>query len=330
MANNNAWTTSLGQAYYNDPSDVMNAIQVMRQRAQAAGNLASNRQVRVSQAAPSDAYALESDTPDVYDGPAVVPPPPEMIAIEPAQPDVVYVPMYDPALVYGAPMAMYPDYIYRSPPMMPGVAVVGPISFGTGIIIGATFGAVAWGWHAWGVHWGGPHDHGGYGRPGGWQRPAVVYNHTTYVSRSPAFVNHRFNENRPNNATHAPNFSAPNNRELPSARPMTMPHFTPNDERPGTRPEARPFAQPVPHPQPEPHPQPRLHPQPEPHPQPQLHSQPQFHPQPQFRPQPHPQPQQHMQQHLQPMERPHPQQQPQPRPAPAAPHHEGGHDDRHH
>lgn len=249
MANNEAWMSSLGQAYYNDPSDVMNAIQVMRQRAQAAGNLGSNRQVKVVQEAPSEAYVPESDAPVVYDGPPIVPPPSQMLVIEPAQPDVVYVPMYDPALVYGAPMAMYPDYVYRSPPMMPGVAVVGPVSFGTGIIIGATFGTVAWGWHAWGMHWGGPHGHDDHGRPGGWQRPAVVYNHTTYVSRSPVVVNHRFNENRFNNNRINGNTRTPVNpgvnRDLPNSRPMTVPHFTPNDARPRARPAARPYGQPA-------------------------------------------------------------------------------------
>lgn len=77
MASNPAWTTSLGQAYYNDPTDVMNAIQVMRQRAQTSGHLRSGGQMRVTQvaqAAPTG-YTPANDAPVVYAGPAIVPPP---------------------------------------------------------------------------------------------------------------------------------------------------------------------------------------------------------------------------------------------------------------
>jgi hypothetical protein len=48
MAGNIPWTEALGQAYYNDPADVMNAIQVMRQRASKAGRLKNNDKLRVA------------------------------------------------------------------------------------------------------------------------------------------------------------------------------------------------------------------------------------------------------------------------------------------
>src|SRR2546425_9328044 len=82
---NLSWTSSLGDAYVNQSEDVMNAVQVMRQRAQAAGNLKTTPQEEVSQQGPT-------------------------IVIEPADPQVVYVPQYDPWLAYGAPLAIWPSW----------------------------------------------------------------------------------------------------------------------------------------------------------------------------------------------------------------------------
>src|SRR6266568_2913018 len=48
MASNLSWTSALGDAYFNIPQDVMNSIQVMRQRASQAGNLKSNPQQKVT------------------------------------------------------------------------------------------------------------------------------------------------------------------------------------------------------------------------------------------------------------------------------------------
>lgn len=263
MASNMDWTTALGQAYYNDPSDVLNAVQVMRQRAQAAGHLKSNRQMVVTTAPPvaTPQYVPAPDAPLIYDGPAVIPPPPETIVIEPAQPDVVYVPAYNPAVVYGAPVAYYPGYVYAPPVYAPGVGVtVGLITFGVGIAVGvALFSHVGWGWHNWGMHWAPPPNFGPRGPDGGW-RPSVVYNHTTYVSRTSTTIINRYNTNRVVN-NYGNNRPTPqqmrsqqvNERRLhtqqlpmqrhsgaaPAARPggpMTMPHFNTNDARPGARP----------------------------------------------------------------------------------------------
>jgi hypothetical protein len=150
LAHNLSWTSSLGQAFANQQADVMAAVQAMRAKAQAAGTLQSNSQITVTQPA--------SNT----------------IVIQPANPQVVYVPQYNPAVVYGAPVVV-PIYV---PPPLP-VASFG-LYFGTGISIGATFGGggwgggFGWGWHAWNVNWG-----GGWGGGGG---STIIYNHNTYIN----------------------------------------------------------------------------------------------------------------------------------------------------
>ncbi|KWF68401.1 DUF3300 domain-containing protein [Burkholderia pseudomultivorans] len=265
MASNPAWTTSLGQAYYNDPTDVMNAIQVMRQRAQASGHLRSGSQLRVTQAAPAAPanYTPAPDAPAVYSGPAVVPPPEQAIEIEPAQPDVVYVPSYNPAVVYGEPVSTYPGYVYRPPAYSTGEMVAaGVITFGVGVAVGAAiFGHHDWGWHSWGMNWGEPHRDEP-GRGDGWRRPAVVYNHTTYVSKSTTVINNitnirntRITNNTGGNVTNnttvernaIPSGAEPMRgqamQQRPGAAPMTMPHFGANDTRPGARPSPEAFAQ---------------------------------------------------------------------------------------
>jgi hypothetical protein len=268
MASNPAWTTSLGQAYYNDPTDVMNAIQVMRQRAQTSGHLRSGGQMRVTQvaqAAPSG-YTPANDAPVVYAGPAIVPPPAQAIEIESAQPDVVYVPSYNPTVVYGEPVSAYPGYVYQPPSYSTGeVVAAGVITFGVGIAVGAAiFGHHDWGWHAWGMNWGAPRPEGP-GWNGGWQRPAVVYNHTTYVSKSTTVINtitnvrntritNNYGGNVTNNTTNTTierNTMQPGAEPMrgqameqrPGAVPMTMPHFGANDARPGARPSPDAFAQ---------------------------------------------------------------------------------------
>ena len=124
MAKNLAWTSSLGQAFHDQQNDVMQAVQVMRQKAQAAGNLQSTPQIQVTQPAP------------------------QTIVIQPANPQVVYVPVYNPTVVYGTPYVVP----YWTPPP---VAYVGAgISFGIGIGIGVGWGGGCWGCgHPWG--WGG-------------------------------------------------------------------------------------------------------------------------------------------------------------------------------
>ena len=144
MDKNLSWTSSLGDAYYNQQQDVMDAVQVMRQRAEEAGNLKTT---------PQQTVTTQDST----------------IIIEPAEPDVVYVPAYDPWLVYGGPIVAWPGwYPY------PGIWYGGPyLSFGLGFGIGF-FGGYGWGWHLWGSDW---------------HHRSVTYDHDRYHSRSNTFYN---------------------------------------------------------------------------------------------------------------------------------------------
>ena len=101
-----SWTSELGEAYQNQPDDVMQAIQYMRHKAYDAGNLRSTPQERVYEQGPN-------------------------VDIQPADPDVVYVPTYNPAYVYGYPVGLWPGFY----PWW-GVGFGGPyISFGFGFPI---------------------------------------------------------------------------------------------------------------------------------------------------------------------------------------------------
>jgi hypothetical protein len=123
MDKNLSWTSSLGDAYVNQEQQVMDAVQVMRDRAEKAGNLKSTSQEKVS---------TQGQT----------------IVIEPADPEVVYVPQYDPWLVYGEPLGVWPSWYWY-----PGLYLQGPgIAFGFGFGVGF-FGGFGWGWHHWGYDW---------------------------------------------------------------------------------------------------------------------------------------------------------------------------------
>jgi Protein of unknown function (DUF3300) len=229
MAQNIQWTQSLGEAYVNDPTDVLNAIQVMRQRASAQGNLRTSAQQQVTtqpaqqvaQSEQASGYVDNGSAPPVYSGDPVVPPPQQIIQIEPAQPDAVYVPVYNPQTVYGGDVAYYPGYDY--PPPSPSyntgeVVAVGAVAFTAAIVVGAMFehgGGGGGGWHSWGMNWGGGrggYNGGNYG--GGFHRPAVVYNNQTYVSKSTTVINRYTVNNRyttVNNNNYANNRTINNN-----------------------------------------------------------------------------------------------------------------------
>src|SRR5277367_447863 len=198
MSSNLSWTSSLGDAYFNAPQSVMNAVQVMRQRAYQAGNLKSTPQqvVNVQNQAPGAAPPPE-ETSSGAPQTTVVQPPPQTIVIQPAQPDVVYVPTYNPTVVYGAPVAVYPGYV--APTYSTGAVVAtGLISFGLGMAIGASMnnGCCGWGYNSWGC---------------GWHNSTVVYNHNTYISNSNTFVNRNNYYNR--NNVNANNFNRNNVNE---------------------------------------------------------------------------------------------------------------------
>ena len=200
MAKNIDWTTSLGEAYVNDPTDVMNAIQVMRQRASSHGSLRSSTQltVQTQTATPVD-YQSDGGQP-VY---SVVPAPTQVIEIQPSNPDAVYVPEYNPQVVYGEEVPYYPGYTYEQPSGYSGgdLVVAGAIGFGAAILVGSLFDHHhdrGYGWNNWGMNWGG-HGGGGYGGGhGGGGRPAVVYNNSNYVSRSTTVINRNVTNNNYN------------------------------------------------------------------------------------------------------------------------------------
>lgn len=180
LATNLSWTSSLGDAYFNVPQSVMNAVQVMRQRAYAAGNLKTNQQqnVTVQNQAPGEAAPApaSSGEPQV----TVVQPPAQTIVIQPSQPEVVYVPTYNPTVVYGAPVAVYPGYSTGA------LVATSLISFGVGIAVGAAMSnsCCGWGWNSWGC---------------GWHNSSVTYNRNVYVSNSNTFVNRNNYYNNVNN-----------------------------------------------------------------------------------------------------------------------------------
>ena len=131
------WTVSLGQAYLSQPQEVMDAIQRLRAEAQAMGNLASTPQQQV---------VIEDD----------------YIQIVPAQPDVIYVPLYDPMVVYVEP---------------PYPAAYGFIRFGAGFTIGAWLNRDC-DWHRHRVYY-----HGWRG--GGWigrARPHIRDRRNVYIN----------------------------------------------------------------------------------------------------------------------------------------------------
>src|SRR5277367_1273557 len=125
LASNLAWTSSLGEAYHTQAADMMAAVQVLRAKAYAAGNLKSSTQLAVVQQSP------------------------QVIVIQPVNPQVVYVPMYNPAVVYGYPYVV-PAYVYVPPPA--GAAIV---AFGVGIAVGAMMASstYAWGYSSWNCGW---------------------------------------------------------------------------------------------------------------------------------------------------------------------------------
>jgi Protein of unknown function (DUF3300) len=127
LADDIQWTTDLGNAFLSQQSDVMDAVQRMRAKAQEKGTLKSTEQMKV------ETKVVESK---------------QVIVVEQADPQVVYVPSYDPVVVYGPPVYPYPPIYY--PP--PGYYAAGmAISFGIGVAMGAAWGG---GWCC-GAGWGG-------------------------------------------------------------------------------------------------------------------------------------------------------------------------------
>lgn len=149
MARNQRWTADLGNAYYNQPQDTLEAVQVLRQRAQAAGNLQSGPQEVVSD----------------YQG---------AIELAPPNPQYVYVPVYNPWTVYGDPVTPYPGFSLIGA-LGSFVSTVGPglLHFLPGIAMTA-WDHTPFGWLSWAVSWLG-HE--------------IFFNHSGYTSHSTTVAN---------------------------------------------------------------------------------------------------------------------------------------------
>jgi Protein of unknown function (DUF3300) len=155
LAENVKWTTDLGNAFLAQQSDVMDAVQRMRVKAKGAGNLKSTEQQKV------ETKTVESKT---------------VVVIEQAKPEVIYVPSYNPTVVYGPPVYPYPPIVYPPPPSTGAVVAGMAISFGVGMAMGA----------AWG---------GGWGYNCGWHggnNDITINNNNSFVNNS-----NRTNVNRP-------------------------------------------------------------------------------------------------------------------------------------
>ena len=148
-----SWTSDLGNAFLAQQTGVMAAVQRMRAKAQASGNLESNPQQQVQET------TVEGQP---------------TITIQPADPQVIYVPSYEPAAVYGAAESYpYPAVAYPTG----GAIAAGAISFGVGVAVGAIFSGCCgggWGW-GWGFNWG--------------AHPSLYVNNNFFNSNRNTFVN---------------------------------------------------------------------------------------------------------------------------------------------
>lgn len=127
LAKNSAWTSQLGNAYYNQPGDVMNAIQAMRLQAQQSNVLVTTAQQRV---------VVETG----------------LIEIVPIAPAVIYVPYYNPWQIWGTLFVAYPGFVVLPPP--PGIVLAAGLAFDPAIPVGV-YAAYGWGFDAWAPAWDG-------------------------------------------------------------------------------------------------------------------------------------------------------------------------------
>jgi len=126
LNNNLEWTQQLGYAFANQQKETLDSVQRLRRQAQGQGHLQSTPQLAVrSEPAPSGAAQ-------------------QTIVIEPADPAVVYVPSYNPAVVYGAwPYPSYPPVVAApAPGYVVGTALASGLAFGAGVAITSSL----WGW----------------------------------------------------------------------------------------------------------------------------------------------------------------------------------------
>lgn len=142
-----AWTTDVGNAYFNQPQDVLQTMQVLRQRAQAAGTLRNTPQEQMT-----------------YDQ--------GNIELAPPDPNVVYVPQYNPWSAYGDPIQPYPGFSLLGAIGSFFNSSIGSnvIQYGLGVAMSA-FTSTPFGWLSWALDWLGN---------------SILFNHSAYYSNSPS------------------------------------------------------------------------------------------------------------------------------------------------
>jgi hypothetical protein len=124
MADDSRWTNDLGNAFLAQQSGVMDAVQHLRSEAMDSGKLASNPAATITTQTQGDSSAVQ---------------------IQPANPNVIYVPNYDPATIWGPQVNPYPFAPYS----IPDAYGNGLMSYGPGIFVGSIFAGLG-GWTGWG------------------------------------------------------------------------------------------------------------------------------------------------------------------------------------
>ena len=161
------WTQKLGDAVLAQQPDVMDAVQRLRTKADANNKLTSNKQQKVTKKQEQGR---------------------QVIAIEPTEPDTIYVPYYDPGVVYGGwPYPAYPPYYFGYPGYIAGGVIATGLAFGAGYAVGRWASGGYWGGN---VNWGNNNINinrntniNNINRGGNWQhnpqhRQGVRYNNT--------------------------------------------------------------------------------------------------------------------------------------------------------
>ncbi|MEJ0075072.1 MAG: DUF3300 domain-containing protein [Alphaproteobacteria bacterium] len=124
------WTQQLGDAFLDDQGAVLDAVQRLRKRAEGTGNLKTSSQMKVSNVSK----------------PGPTGQPVERIVVEPVDPEVMYVPVYDPGVAFGTwPYPDYPPYYWQPPGWIPGTFAYGAVAFGASVAVGAAI----WGGANW-------------------------------------------------------------------------------------------------------------------------------------------------------------------------------------
>ncbi len=155
MAQNLTWTSQLGEAYHNQASGTMAAVQLLRSKAKADGNLKTSAELVLAQ--PSG----------------------DIIALQPGNPLMMYIPQYNPTAVFGAALQV-PNYTSTYHVSGNGVYL------GVGLAIGAWAGA-DWGWRNWQCNWyHGTVDYKSYPYYGNHAWRGGYYGGYTYYGNHPA------------------------------------------------------------------------------------------------------------------------------------------------